>query len=144
MLSFSDKYEHALDQKNRLFIPAKFREGLGETFHVFIPPKKGKKNQYIALYPQQQWEELIRDAEEKFSGETRTEALRILYANMATVTPDKQGRITLRPQFCEHAGLEGGTVSIVGAGRKVEVWKPEWYEAVCEESKQTLVLDLAF
>ena len=36
-MSFWGNYPHTLDSKNRLFIPAKFREGLGESFVLYAP-----------------------------------------------------------------------------------------------------------
>ena len=48
-------YQHTLDAKGRLFIPAKLREELGETFYVTISPEK-----CLSAYSQENWDDVAR------------------------------------------------------------------------------------
>ena len=53
--SMTGIYQHTLDAKGRLFIPAKLREELGETFYVTISPEK-----CLSAYSQENWDDVAR------------------------------------------------------------------------------------
>lgn len=132
MAQFSGQYQHMLDQKNRLFIPAKLREGLGEAFKVFIP---GPEADCVVLYTCAEWDAFIAKVSENLTGNALTKYIRYLYCNMDEVVPDKQGRVTLRQSFCEFAGLEK-EAAIIGVGHKVEIWNPKKLEGSLQDTAE--------
>ena len=50
-LAFSGSFEHSLDGKGRVIIPASFREALGENFTITINPTRTA----VAIYPKEMW-----------------------------------------------------------------------------------------
>lgn len=117
-MSFSGLYFHSLDVKNRLFIPVKFRDRLGEEFVLFKGPDK-----CLYIYDKERFEEIG----EQFVNSPDRAAQRAFFSQAAEVTPDKQGRVTLTPEQLAHAGISKDAV-FVGAGKRIEVWSPENYE----------------
>lgn len=121
MTVFSGTYRHSVDSKKRLFIPAKFREILGDEFMV-------TKNIDGCL-------DIItaeaRDAiAEKLSILPKTQTAKIkrfLFSGAGDCTPDSQGRIVLPQQLLEYASIEKD-VLIVGASDHIEIWNEELYE----------------
>ena len=122
---FMSEYNHTLDTKGRLIIPAKFRETLGEEFVI----SKGMDG-CLFVYAGDDWNAF----EQKLTSlplinkEARQFA-RFFLAGAATVEVDKQGRILLPAHLREFAGLEKDVV-LVGVGSRVEIWsKDKWLEA---------------
>lgn len=119
--NFENSYVHALDQKNRVFIPAEYRSVLGQEFVVCTPP--GSKN-CIVVYPVPEWDKYFENLRQVCSGSDLALAERIANSTKKRTTPDKQGRITLSQEFCERAGLQKEAL-IMGVGNRVEIWNPE-------------------
>ena len=117
------EYNHTLDTKGRLIIPAKFREVLGEEFVI----SKGMDG-CLFVYANDDWN----DFEQKLTSlplinkEARQFA-RFFLAGAATVEVDKQGRILLPAALREFAGLEKDVV-LVGVGSRVEIWSKDKWE----------------
>ena len=108
-------YQHNIDSKGRVIMPARFREVLGDVFYA----TKGKDGT-IAILSQTAWDELGRKISEQPS--SRTVALnRFIYSSAAELRPDKQGRVLIPSSLREYAGLIDDVV-INGAGSKVEIW----------------------
>ena len=82
------QYAHTIDAKGRLFIPAKLREELGDTFYVTMG-----MDSCLSIYSDASWARFT----EKFESlpYTKTKAMRPLFANAAKCEPDAQGRIVL-------------------------------------------------
>ena len=114
-MMFSSLYFHSLDAKNRLFIPAKFREMLGEEFVLFSGPDK-----CLYIYDKERFEEVS----QQFINHPNRAAQRSFFSNAAEFSTDKQGRVTLSAEQLAHAGLNKDAV-IVGAGKRIEIWAPE-------------------
>ena len=62
-MSFVGSFKHSLDAKNRVFIPAKFREELGEEFYI-----TRKFDTYLSIYTAEDWEVYV-DSEEELEEE---------------------------------------------------------------------------
>lgn len=124
---FLGEFKHNLDAKNRLFIPAKYREKLGQSFVVCKAPEK-----CLFVYSDEEWEKL---SEEIYSlppsPETR-QLQREIFRNASVVEPDKQGRITINAKLVEYAGLKQETI-IVGSGKRIEIWNSEEWNKNLEE-----------
>ena len=111
------QYQHNIDAKGRLFIPAKFREELGDVFYVTIG-----LDGCLSVYSDVKWESLI----EKFDALPISQArkMRALFANAAKCEPDAQGRILIPNKLREYAALEKEVI-INGMSKCVELWNPE-------------------
>ena len=113
------EYRHGLDTKNRIFIPAKFRDQLGEEFVIF---KGGEKCLYV--YTKETFEKIS----EQFINHPNREVQRAFFSQVVEVAPDKQGRATLTADQVEHADLTKD-VAIIGAGQRIEIWATENFKA---------------
>ena len=98
-------YEHSIDAKGRLFIPAKLREELGAVFYLAMGV-----DACLAIYPQATWDRFT----EKFASlpMSQSKAMRPLFANAARCELDNQGRIVIPQKLRRYAGLEKDAVII--------------------------------
>ena len=118
-------YEHSIDAKGRLFIPAKLREELGVTFYLAMGV-----DECLAIYPQETWNRFT----EKFASlpMSQSAAMRPLFANASKCELDSQGRIVIPPKLIKYAGLEKDAV-IMGVNDRAEIWSAETWNAREEE-----------
>jgi len=123
----SGEFKHNLDPKNRLFIPAKHREELGEAFMV----ARSIRDHCLKVYSMSEWDKYIEPIL-KMDRKDSEVILRTLHRNAAQVTPDSQGRILLPPSLVEHAQIVKGAV-VVGCGTYAEIWSEEVYAETVEE-----------
>lgn len=113
------KFEHTLDPKGRLFIPARFRDTIGDEFVIFKSPDR-----CIAIYDNENFSELVEQVRAcTVTAEDRRKS-RIFFDACLTVAKDKQGRFTMPKDFIEYANLETDVV-IVGEANRLEVWSAE-------------------
>ena len=120
-------FEHSIDAKGRLYIPAKLREELGTTFYL----TKGL-DACLAVYPMASWNVFT----EKFASlpMSQSKVMRPLFANAVKCEPDTQGRIVLPQRLRKYASLEKDAV-IIGVHNRAEIWSAEkWQE---EEEEMT-------
>ncbi|KXL53349.1 protein MraZ [Anaerotignum neopropionicum] len=127
---FLGEFQHSIDSKGRLIVPAKFREDLGENFVV----TKGLDNCLFA-YPKSEWaifEEKLKQLPLTNSGARKF--VRFFFAGAIECDIDNQGRINLPANLREYAGLRKDVVSI-GVNNRVEIWnKDSWSEYNNEEN----------
>ena len=118
-------YEHSIDAKGRLFIPAKLREELGVTFYLAMGV-----DACLAIYPQSTWDRFT----EKFSSlpMSQSAAMRPLFANASKCELDSQGRIVVPQKLRKYAGLEKDAV-IIGVNDRAEIWAAGTWRAREEE-----------
>ena len=118
-------YEHSIDAKGRLFIPAKLREELGVTFYLAMGV-----DECLAIYPQETWNRFT----EKFASlpMSQSAAMRPLFANASKCELDSQGRIVIPQKLRKYAGLEKDAV-IIGVNDRAEIWSAETWNARQEE-----------
>ena len=118
-------YEHSIDAKGRLFIPAKLREELGVTFYLAMGV-----DECLAIYPQETWNRFT----EKFASLSMSQsaAMRPLFANASKCELDSQGRIVIPQKLRKYAGLEKDAV-IIGVNDRAEIWSAETWNAREEE-----------
>ena len=111
------EYEHCLDTKGRIFVPAKLRDALGEKFMITI----GLDN-CLFVFDMDTFE-LYREKISAISianPDVRKFA-RFFFAGAAECEPDKQGRIVIPQKLRTYAHLEK-EVTIVGSSNRVEIW----------------------
>ncbi len=123
----SGEFRHTLDPKNRLFIPAKHREELGESFMV----ARSIRENCLQVYSMSEWEKYIEPIK-KMNRKDSEMILRSLHRNAAQVSPDSQGRIVLPASLVQHANIVKGAV-VVGCGTYAEIWSEEIYDKTLEE-----------
>jgi MraZ protein len=123
------EYEHTLDEKNRLTLPAKFRAAMAGG----VVLTRGLDS-CVEAYPSADWTALV---EERLAGlnplsrESRV-LERFYYSGAVEAQPDKQGRVMLPPPLIEHAGL-GREVVVVGMRGRIEVWdRAAWHAQIKE------------
>ena len=111
-------YEHALDTKSRLSMPARLREEIGDCFHLAMGA-----DECLTIYPQAAWEDLCRRADELEEEEDR-EAMEVFFAQTYRCTVDSQNRIVIPPLLRDYAALEKDVV-IVGANKVARIWNAQ-------------------
>jgi transcriptional regulator MraZ len=112
------EYEHTLDDKNRLTLPAKFRQALGGGVVV----TRGMDG-CLFVFTRGDWDEFVSARLEglnTFSREAR-QMSRFMFAGATETELDKQGRIMVPPALIEHARL-GREVVVAGVRDHVEIW----------------------
>lgn len=120
---FIGEYQHALDNKNRMIVPSKLREELGNKFVI----TKGLDGCLYA-YPLSEWK--ILEEKLKTLPLTNKDArafVRFFFAGACEVEMDKQGRGLIPQNLKEYAGIEKDIVSI-GVLAKVEIWSKEKWD----------------
>lgn len=129
---FMGEFNHSVDEKGRLIMPAKFREGLGLNFVI----TKGLDN-CLFVYPKPEWQNL--EVKLKSLPVTNTSARafsRFFFSGATEAELDKQGRVLLPPNLREYAKLDRDLV-VIGVSNRVEIWsKAEWerYSQQADES----------
>ncbi len=120
---FVGHHEHTLDEAGRLILPRPFRRQLADG--AVIAPY----GECLAIYPVDQFDAAGQQLLDLVSsGAMDPAAMRVFSANADAVTPDKQGRIRIRPRLQALAGLDGEVV-VTGALQHVEIWDPTRWEA---------------
>ena len=111
------QYAHNIDAKGRLFIPAKLREELGETFHVTIG-----LDHCLSIYSDESWADFTDKV--RVLPYSKAKALRPLFANAVDCEPDGQGRILIPTKLREYANLQKEVV-VIGSFDRAEIWNAE-------------------
>lgn len=129
---FMGEYQHAIDDKGRLTIPAKFRDALGASFVV----TRGL-DQCLFVYPMEEWSLL----------EQKLKALPLMKADARAFTRyffsgateselDKQGRVNLPNVLIDHAKLAKDCV-VIGVSNRVEIWSKAIWESYFQQSEDS-------
>lgn len=115
------RFEHTIDAKGRIFVPAKLREKLGDCFIA-----AAVIDHCISLYSMDEWDKLQQGlADMPFTKARKLQ--RYLSSNAADVQVDAQGRILLPKHLLGYAMLEKEAL-VIGAGNRAEIWNPANYE----------------
>lgn len=118
---FTGSVEHALDEKGRLIVPARFRERLGAGFVITI----AQPDPCLALYPSITWGEFCTRLEEAPRKDERFRRLvRHIFAHTEEVACDSQGRLVIPAALRTYASIDRDVVSI-GSLTRVEIWAKE-------------------
>lgn len=127
---FMGEYQHSLDTKGRLIIPAKFREELGDGAVV----TRGLDN-CLFLFPQPEWKLL----EEKLKTLPLTKSdarqfVRFFFSGAAECDQDKQGRIMLPAYLRTYSEIEKDVV-VIGVSNRIEIWSQARWTAYMEQAE---------
>lgn len=129
---FMGEYQHTLDAKGRLIVPAKFRDELGAGAVL----TRGLDN-CLFLFPMSEW----RILEEKLKSLPLTKAgarqfVRFLFSGATDCELDKQGRIVVPQNLRDYADIEKDAV-VIGVSNRVEIWSKEKWETYMEEAEES-------
>lgn len=121
---FFGRYEHALDAKGRLILPAKLRGPFGQRGFL-APHLEG----CLALWPEAEFEKEVEVRLAQAEGDAAARnAVRDWASEVADTEIDRQGRMALPPTLRAYAGLEQ-EVLVIGMINRVELWSPpSWAE----------------
>lgn len=120
---FIGEYQHTIDEKGRLAIPAKFRAQLSKGAVV----TKGLDD-CLFLYTLEEWEKLADKLAKLPISKSNTRAFsRLMLAGAMDVQIDKQGRIVL-PEYLRGYGHLKKNVVVAGLYNRLEVWDQEKWE----------------
>jgi MraZ protein len=120
---FLGEYQHALDDKSRLTIPAKFRDELAKGCVV---TRGFEKN--LIIYSQEDFEVVMANTQSMSLTDPDARALqRLIYSGANQADLDKNGRVVLPSFLKAYAGIEA-EVYIIGVGKFIEVWSKSGWE----------------
>ena len=124
------KFPAKMDDKGRLFVPAKLREELGGKFFVTYGFNGGHK--CLTAYTEADWQAMTENFN-RLSITQRSGAASLIFINAAECSPDKQFRFGLTQNLLGYAGIERD-VLIVGRAGQAEIWDAAEYEAFENEN----------
>lgn len=125
------EYEHSIDTKGRIAMPAKLREGLGVKFII----TKGLDG-CLFVYSMDEWQRVEHKlASLPMSRKTARDFTRFLFGGACEAECDKQGRVLLPANLRRYAALERDAV-IVGVGSRAEIWDAAKWQQYNEESAE--------
>lgn len=125
---FLGEFEHAIDDKGRVAVPARFREELSEGLVL----TRGF-DACLQAFPRARWQELSAKVSSLSLGSPEARTLRrILFSNAAEVEVDRQGRILIPQNLREYAGLAEQVV-ITGMDNYFEIWSSDRWNTVLEQ-----------
>ena len=124
------KYPAKLDDKNRLFVPAKLRTELGGEFFVTLGVNCGHR--CLTVYTAADWEQLSNNYN-ALPISQRGAATSLIFMNATECEPDKQFRFTLTQNLLDFAGIKRD-VMIVGRAGQAEIWDTEEFAALESEN----------
>ena len=119
------EYQHALDNKGRIFIPAKLRDELGQVFYVTL-----SMDRCLSVYSSENWDKLTAKVNEM--PYIRQRKMRPLFAYAIRCELDAQGRALLPQNLRDWAGLEKN-VTVIGCNNHLELWDSDSWNAVLEQ-----------
>ena len=119
------EYQHSLDNKGRLFIPAKLRDELGEVFFITLSMER-----CLCAYSAENWKAFS----DKVSAMpyVKQRKMRPLFAHAARCELDSQGRALIPQNLREYAGLVK-SVTVVGCNNHAELWDSDASNAIFAE-----------
>ncbi|GAA3556104.1 division/cell wall cluster transcriptional repressor MraZ [Nonomuraea rosea] len=128
---FLGTHQPRLDDKGRLFLPAKYREELAEGLVI----TKGQER-CLYVFPV---EEFQRITEALSTAPVTAKAVRdysrVFFASASDEKPDKQGRITIPQTLRQYAGLERDCV-VIGANTRLEIWDAQAWDTYLSAQEQ--------
>jgi MraZ protein len=142
---FMGEFQHALDDKGRIIVPAKFRDELGSLFVMTRGLDK-----CLFVYPMSEWE--ILENKLKMLPMTRADArsfVRFFFSGACECELDKQGRILIPTGLRTYAGLEKDCV-VLGVSNRVEIWSNNNWQSYSDEASESFaeiaekMVDLSF
>ena len=128
MLMLTGEYEHALDDKNRLFVTNKLRNQIdtdehGSSFYLVMGT-----NGVLCLYPEKYFQQIALAGAPRTAAPDEAVAFeRLGFALASKVELDRQGRLLLSEKVRKRARL-GSALTLVGVRDHIELWNTDNWE----------------
>jgi MraZ protein len=127
---YNSLYQHGVDDKRRVQIPAKWRPAKPGTELTLVLWPKAKEGPCLRVFPPEQMAKLVREVNAMPNSDSNKVVLkRFIGSESVQVALDKAGRICLPEKMARDAGL-GEEAVLVGLLDRFEIWSPERYEKV--------------
>jgi MraZ protein len=133
---FYGEYEHKLDRKGRIIIPARFREVFKENYVEKFYVTRGL-DKCLFLFIEEEWKSQERIF--KSMSFTKIEARkfnRLYFSGACEVICDKQGRILIPQYLKEYADIQKG-VMVIGVSNRIEIWSKEGWKQYYKDTKDS-------
>lgn len=133
---FYGEFEHTLDRKGRLIIPAKVRDSMKEHYVERFYITRGL-DRCLFAFGEEEW----KAQEQRFKAISFTKAEarkfnRLFFSGAIVASPDKQGRILLPTYLKEFAGIKRDVV-LVGVSNRLEIWSKERWTEFYQGSRES-------
>lgn len=122
MNCFLGEYQQVMDSKNRIFIPSKYRDMIGERVYITC-----NVDGCLSVYSEDGWEKYTSRLFALPSAEGSALA-RFIFSTAMDAKPDAQGRVVLTQSLRDFAGLTKD-IYIIGVGDHAEIWDKEKRDA---------------
>ncbi len=130
---FMGEYHHSIDDKNRLIIPSKFREELGEEFII----TRGIEN-CLFVYSKDDWQKIVTKLESlPFTKKDARNFIRFFLSGATVAEFDKQGRVNISSPLVSYSNLEKECV-IIGVGNRLEIWSNKNWDDFFNSAKDNM------
>lgn len=127
---YNSLYQHGVDEKRRVQIPAKWRPSTTAGEFTLILWPKSKEGPCLRALPPKEMAELLRDIDAMSNDNPNKVVLkRFIGAESVQVVVDKAGRICLPEEMAKTAGIDD-QATLVGLLDRFEIWNPERFKAV--------------
>lgn len=124
------EYQHNIDAKGRLIMPAKFRPDLGNRFIV----TRGLDGCLFG-YPMESWELVEKKLKQlPLANKDARKITRFFYSAATEVEIDKQGRINLPKNLLEFAKIDK-ECRVIGVSDRIEIWSSELWEGFASDAE---------
>ena len=128
---FFGTYTPKLDDKGRLFLPAKFRDELAEGLVV----TRGQER-CLYVWSMEEFGRLTeRMREVPVTNKAGRDYVRMFFAGASDEKPDKQGRVTIPPMLREYASLSKDCI-VIGAMNRIEIWDATSWQTYSDQQEQ--------
>ncbi len=115
-------YFHSIDAKLRVFIPAKFREELGEEIVI----ARGRHD-FLTVYSAPGWLRYVKRKTENLNDDDKEIYMRYLNGTSLSVTLDTTGRVQMTKDLVDYMNPNSSKVIFVGCGDYCEIWSEQGY-----------------
>ena len=128
---FFGTYTPRLDDKGRIFLPAKFRDELAEGLVI----TRGQER-CLYVWSMEEFGKLTERMRQQPVGDRAArDYVRMFFAGASNETPDKQGRITVPQMLRDYASLTRDCV-VIGAMNRIEIWDAAAWQAYSDQQEQ--------
>ena len=130
---FLGEFNHTVDNKGRMFVPACYRDQLVGKFYV-----SRTEDKCVKLYSKPEWDKFCARFE-NIPGEKNTRSSRFIFRYAYEVELDSSGRLLIPEKLREHAGRKKDVV-IIGRNTLAEIWDAETFNQYVEQEDQDAIM----
>jgi MraZ protein len=143
---FNGRFDHAIDEKGRVSIPARFREVLQREGHdrMYITNFIFEREKILELYPPAEWERMVAKFADRRTGDRAAQLFETFYIGGAhEVQVDRQGRILIPSKLREFAGL-ARDVTFSAKHNRFQLWDRATLDKILKSVEEQWVADPEF